>query len=514
MKIKKTVLLSLLGIGFLIRFLYLFHLQFTVFFNPIFLKGFDQRTFNIQALEILKHPFYVNGKIFWIAPLYSYFLAFIYFLFGKNNFFAVGFIGIIIDLFTGFLIYFLGKKIVNEWTGLGALFFYIFYRTIIVYSTTILSDGLIVFLNVAFIVILYYSLNKKPNYIFWIFSGIVLGLASLARATILIFLPFLLIGLFLYPRQDYLPQKKHFSLKNKNRFFQPSIVFLIILVSAILIILPITLRNWYVSRTFVLIAKEGFTDWKIGNSIDSPGFFYYPHGALLSPLGLGFWILFLKKIFLFFNTYEWPQDLNVYFMTKILPVLKLAFVHFGFVVPVGVAGIFFMGNIRKNFLFYSFVFIQFLWVVLFFVVDRFRLPFVACLMIPAAFSLRAIFYELKNKHLIKPFAIILTAGLIFFFSSIPPIPKRIVPIYYKIFYQISYRNILYDIKTRNFTDAEEKAKTLVRLISYAPNTHFLLASVYLGEDKIEQAQKQAEESLQIDPNYIIAKKFLQQISKL
>ncbi|MCL5408560.1 MAG: glycosyltransferase family 39 protein [Candidatus Omnitrophica bacterium] len=513
MKIKKIILVSLLAAGFLIRFLYLFHFQSTAFFNPVFLKGFDQRTFNVLALEILKHPIHVDGQVFWIAPLYSYFLAFIYFLFGKNNFFAAGFIGIVIDVLTGFFIYLLGRKVAGEWTGLGALFLYIFYRTIIVYSTTILSDGFILFLNLAFIVSLYYAIGKKPNYIFWVLSGVVLGLASLAKPTILAFLPFLFIGLFLYPEQNYLPEKKHLSLKNRNRFFQPSMVFSIILISAFLIILPVTLRNWYVAKTFVPIAREGWTDWKLGNSIDSPGFFYYPHGFLLSPLGLNFWLLFLKKIFLFFNTYEWPQDLNVYFMGKIIPVLKFAFVHFGFVVPFGVTGIFFMRNVRKNFLFYSFVFIQFLWVVLFFVVDRFRLPFVACLMIPAVFAGQIIFLELKNKRLIKPFIIILIAGLIFFFSSIPLVTKRIPPVYYKIFYQISFKNILYDIKTGNFKDAEEKAETLVRIIPYNPVTHFLLATVYFGEDKKEQAQKQAEESLQIDPNYTIAKQFLKQINK-
>ena len=175
----------------------------------------------------------------------------------------------------------------------------------------------------------------------------VLGLAALAKPTIAIFLPFLLIGLYLYPEKKFLP----FTIKEK---WQPLTVFLLLLGISGLVILPITIRNYYVSGMFVPICTNGLVNWKISNADDSLRLFHYPTGKLLSPIS-GFLEAFLYKDGIFFTSYEWPQNLNVYLIERIIPSLKFAFIRFGFIIPVGIAGLLVMfRDWKRNFIFITF----------------------------------------------------------------------------------------------------------------------------------------------------------------
>ncbi|MCS7180710.1 MAG: glycosyltransferase family 39 protein, partial [bacterium] len=195
-KNKKITVGLILFCAFLIRIVYLFFLKDTVYFDPYIMDKHDQKTFIYWAEEIIKHPFYVDGKVFYMAPFYPYFLAFLYLLTGGNLFF-IYFIQILIDVFLCYLIFLLGKILVDEWVGIIACFFCAFYKTFVIYCVTILSDNIIMFLYIAFITSLYLSFEKK-TFKWWIITGILLGFSALAKPTIGIFLPFLLIGILLY----------------------------------------------------------------------------------------------------------------------------------------------------------------------------------------------------------------------------------------------------------------------------------------------------------------------------
>ncbi|MGB9677627.1 MAG: glycosyltransferase family 39 protein, partial [Candidatus Ratteibacteria bacterium] len=175
----------------------------TVYFDPYIMDKHDQKTFILWAEEILKHPFFVDGKVFYMAPFYPYFLALIYLLTG-GNLFGIYLMQILLDVFLCYLIYLLGKLLINENVGILACFFCAFYKTLVVYSVSILSDNTITFLYITFITSLYVSL-KKNNFNWWILTGILLGFSALAKPTIGIFLPFLLIGLILYPKENLIP---------------------------------------------------------------------------------------------------------------------------------------------------------------------------------------------------------------------------------------------------------------------------------------------------------------------
>lgn len=504
-KRERVIVGVILGCAFLIRIIYLFFLKDTVYFDPYIMDKHDQKTFILWAEQILKHPFYVDGNVFYMAPLYPYFLAFFYFLTG-GNLIGIYIIQILFDVFLYYFVYLLGKYLVNEWVGILACFFCAFYKTFVVYSVSILSDSLITFLYISFITSLYIALNKK-KFLYWIITGILLGLSALAKPTIGIFLPFLLIGLIIYP------EKKIIELELPNLKQKFLIFFILIFISGI-VILPVTIRNWYVGKIFVPICSNGPENWRIGNSSDSIGLFYYPKGELLSPFSLPFWKLFLKKIHLFFTSYEWPQNMNIYLMNELIPFLKIAFVRFGFIVPFGLFGlILFFKDFKKNFLFITFTLSNVLWVVLFFVVDRYRLPATACFSISASYlifwSLNEIF---KKKKILLPF-ILFTLSSIFAYIF-DTIPGELLPDENKkIFGYLSAKGIGKDLREKNLRKAYKKAIDYLRILPDDPKSNFLMALVYNDMGYKNEAFFYLKRCLEIDPDFFPALKFLKDFQK-
>lgn len=409
MKINRRhiLLLGILLAGFILRMIYLYHFRESVYFNPFLLDKHDQKTFILWAQQILKNPWHIQGDAFYMAPFYPYFLSVLYAI-SNGNLLFISIIQLLLDIVTCYLVYYLGVRILDERAGLIAALLASFYRTSIVYAATILSDSMICFLYVFFIVLVYLAL-QKPSLARWISAGVILGLAALAKPTIAVYLPFLFAGLCFYPAKVIFPGKI-------KRSFQPAVVLGLLLLVSGLVILPVTIRNFCASGRFVPISTNGPVGWRIGNSSDSIGLFFYPRGELLSPLSPAFWKLFVNKLLLFFTSYEWPQNLNVSLMEEAIPVLKAAFIKFGLIVPLGVAGLLALfSNWKRNFIFITFTLSNVLWVVLFFITDRYRLPAVLCFSVCAGYLVVWTVEKLKAKKPLVPLALWLFAGSFAFF---------------------------------------------------------------------------------------------------
>ncbi len=506
MRYRKIIISAILIAGFALRLFTLIQLSSTAFYNPMLMDKHDQKTFHLWAQSIQKHPFYVDGQAFYMAPLYPYFLALVYSISGGSIFFA-GLLQGLLDTLVIFMIYLLGKKIKDEHTGVFAAFFFAFYQTVILYSVSILSDGLIVFLNILFITVLYRSLQVKTRFSYFI-SGIVLGFAALAKPTILAFIPFIIVGLWLWPEKQLIVQSG-----TKNRSSQLIQAILFGCIGCAIIILPVTLRNLVVSREFVLICTNGPVNWQIGNSSDSVGLFCYPKGDLLHPASIDFWKLIFKKTLLFFNSYEWPQNLSIYIAREIVPALKLAFVRFGFIVSLGVIGIFLAARSGKNFLFVSFTIVQIVWVIMFFITDRYRFPAVACLTITAGFLIKQTLDEFtKDRKLVKPSIRFILAGLWAYIFGWGP-GQSFNDMYWKIFAKLSKANIVYNLQAKNNNLAEKIAKDYEKLLTQDPDSHFFLACVYAQKGKMDDAERELIITLKMNPEHQYARKFLDDIRK-
>jgi len=194
--------------------------------------------------------------------------------------------------------------------------------------------------------------------------------------------------------------------------------------------------------------------------------------------------------------------------------LKLAFVKFGFVVPVGIAGFFLMfKDFKKNYFFITYTIFNVLWVVLFFITDRYRLPAVACFIISSSYFFVWIYEKLiKEKTIMFPF---LSAVFIFIFAYLFNItPGPLIPDESKkIFALLSVKNIKYDLTNKNIKKAKKEAEKFYEILPNDEKSNYLLACVYYELGKTDKAIYYLNRTLQINPSFEPAKKFLNDISK-
>jgi 4-amino-4-deoxy-L-arabinose transferase-like glycosyltransferase len=135
-----------------------------------------------------------------------------------------------------FLVYKIGRRVVNEETGLVAASLAAVYGYFIYYNVALMTET---FSIVLILLTLYLSIELKenPTVIRWAALGFSLGLAALLRQTVLLFAPFLLVWLFVELRARGI------------RLWY----FAIPVVMIFLMIIPWTLRNYFVYSEFLLL---------------------------------------------------------------------------------------------------------------------------------------------------------------------------------------------------------------------------------------------------------------------
>lgn len=155
------------------------------------------------------------------------------------------------------LVYRMGRRVVNEETGLVAAGLVAVYGYFIYYNAALMTETFFIVL-VLLTLYLGIELKENPTLIRWVGLGVSLGLAALVRQTILLFAPFLLLWLFIELRGRGI-RWWHFTL--------PIVVIFVL-------ITPWTIRNYYVYNEFLLLnSNAGYalfasnhpnlgTDWR------------------------------------------------------------------------------------------------------------------------------------------------------------------------------------------------------------------------------------------------------------
>ena len=307
-----------------------------------------------------------------------------------------------------------------------------FYAPFIHFDAELELPVLEVFLDLL-LVLLLLGAGIKLKKRCWFLAGIVLGLSAITRPNILIFVPFVLlwIGWELWR-------------ENKNRIIGSGLFFLL---GIILIISPVTLRNWIVGKDLVFISSQGGINFFIGNNPESdgktafaaPGMLPYDGykdniwltsiklaeqnvGRKLKPSEISnFWLrqgfdfvkthplkflqLLGKKLYFFWNSYEIESNKDLYFFARWSSLLGLLLwdhvvsFPFGIICPLAIWGIILNAKFcKKYFLIYAFIFSYMFSVILFFVTSRFRLPVIPFLIIFASFSIRWLAEKLKKRE--------------------------------------------------------------------------------------------------------------------
>jgi tetratricopeptide (TPR) repeat protein/4-amino-4-deoxy-L-arabinose transferase-like glycosyltransferase len=418
-------------LAFSLRLFYLGQIQESLFFN---IPVVDARTYMEDGLYLSEQSWAGRPEPFWQAPLYPYALGLSFSLFGQNLYLPRLFQAI---LGTGIcvLVFILGRRVFPFSIAFGAALTAAFYGPLLYYGGELLPTIPAIFLNLLLLLSLVRPLSTKrwP----WLVSGLLLGLSTLTVANTLFFLPFLLFWLWSSNKKADIPPIR--TLHQAG----------LLILGCLLIITPVTWRNYLVGGDLVLISHNAGINFYIGNNPDydrtvniRPGqdwldlverpeaeagivqpsarsrYFFGRSWDYIIASPVDYLKLQGRKLYLFWHGDEIRRNLDPYFargdsglLQTLLWKRYLAF-PFGLVAPLALLGLLFFwrskdGGTPQGRLLLYFVLAYMLSVVLFFVTARYRLPVVPVLLLFAGFGLSVL---LRPTHRLK--ALVTLAGLL------------------------------------------------------------------------------------------------------
>ena len=452
----------LLG-AFAIRMCYLAELSTTPWSShPII----DERYLDEWAIKI-SHGVFISEEAFFRGPLYAFLLGGIYAIFG-HGYLVPRFLTMVFGTVSCFLVYYLGKEAFGPLPSLIAGTIAAFYFPFIFFEGTLLIVGTFIFLTLLLLFLLFQlvetitvtndgeqpPIGRNKALIRWGAAGIIAGLAAITRPNILLFLGLFTLWMFSKVR------------RSKSAGGIPFHYLICFLGALALVITPVTIHNYAVSRDFVLISSQAGINFFIGNNPESTGKYtplpgYYPlrghyvdtawlfarkqaekeAGFKLQPSqvsqiwfqkGLRFWreqplaavLVFLKKFHIFWLGPEINNIMYVSYRRSLSRILKIAVFHFGIIGPLSLFGLLTLlwnkrkspissNQLIKRRILFLFVISYTFSVVPFFNAGRYRLPVVPVLIIFAAWAGLEICRKIREKQW-KPlslFCLPLLAGL-------------------------------------------------------------------------------------------------------
>jgi tetratricopeptide (TPR) repeat protein len=363
----------------------------------------DAKHYDETATDILSGNL-VRSQAFFMGPLYSYFLAAVYGVLGRD-FTLVRLIQAAGGTLTVVLTYFLGRRLFRPSIGLVGVVLLVLYGTTTFYETQMLMMWLGALIN-TFVLLLLVRISPDAGWRAYVPPGVLLGVSALARANILIFWPIVVVWI-LFVRSEPARWAKAAAFT----------------IAAVLAIMPATIHNIAVSRDFVPVTSNAGINFYIGNSEVATGIFYPPPGTDfvldattrsyverlmgrdMKPSEVSaYWFdkaftfirsdpwaelkLFGRKIAMFFNAYEIPQIESYDLTRRRFTSLKLLLVNFWFLGSLGILGLLFsIRNWRRYFLLQGYVLMYAFSVVCFFVTARYRVQIAPIVALFAGYAL-------------------------------------------------------------------------------------------------------------------------------
>jgi 4-amino-4-deoxy-L-arabinose transferase-like glycosyltransferase len=402
------------GLALLLRVVYLMDMSDSPFFKVPIL---DAMMYRDWAVKILEGDWLGRGyPVFYMGPLYPYFLAVLYAILGKSPM-GVAIVQVVLSSLTAALLYHLGRSVFGRAAGLIAGIMAAVYNMFIYFSNQLLMETLVTLLNVALLIVLV-SAARRPLRWKWAAAGVLLGLSGAARGNILLFGPLAVAAIVMT-----------FGWRERSRWLMPAGI---LTVSFLATVSPITLHNLVIGGDAVLLTSNSGINFYVGNTLSSDGLYnkapFYkgrPLGVSVNEQGIifpeiakkelgretlkpsavsafwkgkaldemsantGKWLLLLgSKLKYYLNAYEVPNNQSYYFVRQYSNLLSMPLLTFGILFPFALLGMLASARRwRETIFLYAFVAAQLVGVVMFFVVDRYRLGVVPVLMIFAAFGL-------------------------------------------------------------------------------------------------------------------------------
>ncbi len=388
----------------------------------------------------------IGHEAFFRAPFYIYLLGGIYSIFG-SSILAARIFGLIIGISSVYVTGQIAFKLFGKKSAIFAALLHAIYPIAIYFESELLVDSLFTLLFELSILCFLHAIETKT--IKWnILTGLVIGLAAITKPTILALLPIFIIWIFIKNR------------KLTNSFAQS----IILTGSLLIIIIPVTVRNYLVADDFLLISSSGGINFYIGNNSTADGStasmppplghnwqmkdinyiaenetgmklkasevsdFWYNKGLnWVANNKTGFINLYFNKLYLCFNNLEISnnRDLNIFFDTN--PVLRLIPINYAFILALVSIALFFIAikrGFNSNIIFLIVILLFYLLIIsLFFINARYRLPVIPLLIILASYGISNLFSINGRSIKLKNHSIALVIGATVFLLSYIPSPK-------------------------------------------------------------------------------------------
>ncbi len=480
----------------------------------------DSAFYNELAVKIAEGE-WLGSEVFYYNPFYPYLLGVLYSIFGPSLTIAK-----IIQLFIGtgtcVLIYLLGKRLSGPTVGFIAGLLAAFYGLFIFYDDLILPSTISLFLYTLTILMLLLA-KDKPSPSRVVAAGFSLGLAFLCRPTVLPFVAAIWVIVV---------------LRKEGGWFIVSRLA-ILTVTSVLVVLPVTIRNYKVGDDLVLVSSHSGITFYLCNNPYANEYFTVPKSipATLADhpteirdyftaqaekelnkkakpseissywTSKGFDFIsknpgqWLKTVYRKFrgllDVYEFSDNQNYYFSMRYSSILSMpVLLGFGFVCPLALLGMILCWSRRKEFaLLYIFIGAYGASLMFFFANSRFRLLLVPFIIIFTAYALDWMKQKLYKSDF-KPFAF--ASVLLIFFVLI--VNTDIFGEYgykekirYTDYYNVGNK---FQIKGR-LDEAVNAYETSIKMKSNYLSSHNNLAVVYEKKKDWEKARSEWNKVLKL-----------------
>jgi len=400
-----TILAAIVLCAFALRFVYVLQWRSSPIFEH---PKIDELYHDQWAKAIAAGEIFVEGAYF-RAPLYPAFLGAIYKVFG-HGYLMPRVVQAALSALTCGLLFLIGRTLFGRAVGAVAGFAAASYWSLIFFDGELLIPPLIIFLDLLLLWLLIRA-ARTPGKLAYGLAGAVLGLSALARPNVLLFGPAIVIWLVVAYRR---------------RVTRAFVYAGCVTAGCLLMVLPITVRNYVVGNDFVLIASQGGLNFYIGNNPHSDGrtaiapgerldfWGSYERAILRAEDALGrklkpsevsdyhyklAWdfirqqpgkalALTVLKLRLFWSRYEIANNKNLYFWTeRFTPIVRFLPLGFGVIGPLGILGLVLCRRRGVElFPLWGFVLVYMLSVVLFFCTARYRMPVIPVLILLAVYA--------------------------------------------------------------------------------------------------------------------------------
>ncbi len=429
----------ILAVAALLRIAYLIDYRaHSVFWDVMLL---DAEVYDRWARDLAAGGWIGGTEVFYLPPLYPYFLAVLYAMAGPS-YPVVYVVQSLLGLANIWLIWLIGRRAFDPPVPALAAAIATLYGSFMFLDAKLLSTTIALTLSLILLRLMI-AAGERQTLTLWGGCGALLGIAALARPETLLFAPFALWWIHRVTRRpDRLIRRERtdqYDLAGR----QPWFAIAVFTAFAIIAVSPVTLRNWVVSGDWslsnLISSQAGITFYQSNNPranglyvfLDREGFSGDPFRQVAEEKAIAekdagrplkrsevsrYWLarglrwiasnpgryLFvqIRKLQRYLGSYEYSTEYLITVEREAVRTLRVAFIPFGLISALGLVGIAIRLRQRLDsaaILLMLFLVANFVVVMLFYVSSRYRMPSAPCLILFAAFACARLWRGIRER---------------------------------------------------------------------------------------------------------------------